>query len=446
MYKNYSARINNLLVFLTFCLIFFLLWLFSSDNIRNFCFKNICNWSIEASPIKEKVLWRNDLDLRKFWKVYDLLKDKYYSSENIDKKALIDGAISGLVKAVWDKHGEFLTKDEANKFNDILSWDFEWIWAVVEKVDFWVRIERVLKGSPAKKFWLFSNDIILEANGDKLEDLDLYSALEKIKWPAWTKVMLKIVRTWEKDFLNIEVTREKINIPSVYYKVFEKENIAYISLNLFWKNTSFDFEKALIELEYTDGLIIDLRDNWWWYLDSAVEILSNFIENGKIIVTTKYKDSFKDVIYKSSNLWEIYDKKIVILINENSASASEIVAWALSDHSKAILVWKKTHWKWSVQEPFYMDDGSLLKVTIAKWFTPKWKNIDKEWIKPDIEVDIKKEDYDLSECKKLWICNENVTSDSFEFYDRQLEEAKKILIEFYKIWALKLTVDNYMRK
>lgn len=105
------------------------------------------NWGIETNPVKESILWKNDLDLEKFWEVYSLLKQKYYSSEEVDKKTLVDWAISGLVKAVWDKHSEFLTKDEAEKFNEVLSWDFEGIWAVVEKVDFWVKIERVLKWS-----------------------------------------------------------------------------------------------------------------------------------------------------------------------------------------------------------------------------------------------------------------------------------------------------------
>ena len=377
----------------------------------------------------DKVLWKDALDLDKFREVYDLLRDDYYSSEEIDKESLVDGAISGLVDSIWDKHSEFLTKEDADKFNKVLSWDFEWIWAVVEKVDFWVKIERVLKGSPAKKYWLFSWDIILEADGIKLEDLDLYSAVEKIKGSAWTKVLLKIGRNWERDFLNIEVTREKINIPSVEHKVFENESIGYISLNLFWKNTSMDFEKALKELYDLDWLIIDLRDNGWWYLQSAVEILSFFLENKSTIVTTKYKNSFKDFSYKSSNFWGVYDKKIVVLINENSASASEIVAWALSDYDKAILVWKKTHWKWSVQEPFYMDDGSLLKLTIAKWFTPNWINIDKEGIEPDIEIDIKKHDYDFWECKKVWICDKDLVLEDFQVYDRQLGEAKKVLLD-----------------
>ena len=427
MNKREKNKFNNLVVFLTFCLTFFLLWVVSSDYIKDFYVKNIDNWGIETNPVKESILWKNDLDLEKFWEVYSLLKQKYYSSEEVDKKTLVDWAISGLVKAVWDKHSEFLTKDEAEKFNEVLSWDFEGIWAVVEKVDFWVKIERVLKWSPAKKFWLFTGDIILEANGHKLEELDLYSAVEKIKWPAWTKVMLKIVRTWEKDFLNIEVTRDKINIPSIDYEIFKEDNIAYISLNLFWDNTSIDFEKALLEAKNADGLIIDLRDNWGWYLQSAVEILSNFLDNEKVIVTTKYKNSFKNFSYKSSNLWDVYDKKIVVLINENSASAAEIVAWALRGYGEAILVWKKTYGKWSVQEPFYMDDGSLLKITIAKWFTPKGKNIDKEGIEPDIEIDFLPEDYDSA-------------------YDRQLEEAKKILKNFTKLWALKLTVDNYNKK
>ena len=436
-------KFNNFIIFLTFSLTFFLFWVFFSDSVRNLYVKNTNNWNINTNFIKEKILWKNDLDLKRFWEVYILLKQNYYSSEKVEKKDLVDGAISWLVNAIWDKHSEFLTRKDAKKFSEVLSWDFEGIWAVVEKIDFWVKIGRVLKWSPAKKSWLFSWDIILEANGNKLESLSLYSAVEKIKWPAWTKVLLKIVRTWEKDFLNIEVTREKINIPSIYFEVFKEENIWYIAINLFWENTSSDFEKALLQLNDTQGLIIDLRDNWWGYLQSAVQILSDFIEKWKVIVSTKYKNSFKNFDYKSKNTSKVYDKKIVVLINENSASASEILAWALSDYNKAILVWRKTYWKWSVQEPFYMNDGSLLKITIARWFTPNWKNIDKEGIEPDIEISFKKQDYDLDECKKVWICDDDDTLFNFNPYDRQLEEAKKILIDFNNIWILNLVVDKY---
>lgn len=426
-------------IYLTSVLTFFLLWISFSDKVANFYVKNYLNDWVSQVDIREKkfdfedvLFWWNDLNLDKFWEVYNLVKSDYYSIDWIKKSDLVDWAITWLVDSLWDKHSEFMNIEETKQFNEALSWDFEWIWAVVDKNPIWVSVDRVLKWSPALKYGIKKWDIITKANWESLEELSLYDAVDKIKWPAWTKVVLTILRNGESDLLEIEVIREKIKIPSVDYEIMD-ENIGYISINLFWENTSNEFNKAIGEIKGVDWLIIDLRDNWWGYLQSAVQILSDFIEKWDVIVKTKYKKSFQNYSYKSSNNWEVFDKKIVVLINENTASASEITAWALRDYNKAILVWKKSYWKWSVQEPFYLEDGSLLKLTIAKWFTPKDRNIDKEWIEPDIEVSFEKADYTPAPWKE----------DEFQFYDRQLEEAKKVLKEFINLWSLWLTLDKF---
>jgi carboxyl-terminal processing protease len=157
-----------------------------------------------------------------------------------------------------------------------------------------------------------------------------------------------------------------------------------------------------------------LRNNGGWYLMSAVQILSSLIEKWEVLVVTKYNnDKQSDELYRSWNNGNLYNWKIVVLINENSASASEITAWALKEYGKATIVWKKSYWKGSVQKPFELWDGSMVKFTVAKWFTPKWVNIDEEWIIPDIEVSFKEEDF-------------------VNQYDRQKEEAKRILKELVR--------------
>lgn len=366
----------------------------------------------------------NELNLDAFWNVYSIIKEEYYSKDTIKKEELVEWAIKWIVDSLWDKHSEYMTKEETTRFNEALSWDFEWIWAVVEKSPLWVSIERIIKWSPAKNYWLLQGDIIIKANWIELQDLDLYEAVKNIKWPAWTIVALEILRSWESDILKIEVTRDKIKIPSVEYKNIENTNMWYISINMFWDDTDIEFEKALEELKDTDGIIIDLRDNWGWYLQKAVSILSTLVENGENLVFTKYKKLFQNYVYKSINDWNIYEWKIVVLINWNSASASEITAWALRDHNKAILVWEKSYWKGSVQQPFDMDNWWLLKLTIAHWYTPNDINIDEEWISPDIEVNFEKEDYENQ-------------------YDRQLEVAKEVLKKFINLWSLQLTIDDF---
>lgn len=326
--------------------------IFLTSFVLGIVFSFIIANKINISLLKTYENWyksiQNDLDLEKFWDVYNVIKKEWYESKNLDKDQMIESAIKWLVEWLWDKHSEYFNIKDTENFNESLNWNFEWIWAIVEKTDIWIKIERVIKWSPALESWILNWDIIIKADWEELINLSLYDWVNKIKWPAWTKVNLDIIRKWK--LLKFNVTRWKISIPSVDSKRIW--DIWYISLNRFWPNSSTDFEDALEKLRNTEWLIIDLRDNWGWYLISAVEILWNLIEDWEILVSTKYNKLLSSSVYKSSNLWNIYNKNILVLINENSASASEILAWALSDHNKAIIVWKKSYWKGSVQQQF----------------------------------------------------------------------------------------------
>ncbi len=452
-------NIYKILLLLTFVFTSYLLWYISADYIEKNTVNNISKshsssdknseklsrmWIIESKLHGIGILEENDLELSTFWEVYSTIKSEYYEVEWVKKADLINWMSKWLVEALWDKHSEFLDMEENESFMKMLSWDFEWIWAVVDKLDFGVKIERVLKWSPAEKFGLLKDDIIIEANEEELQDLSLFDAVAKIKGPAGTPVMLKVLRSWEDEALDIKVIRDKIKIPSIEEKYFEEEKIGYIALNLYWEETAREFREALKSLEGkdTNGLIIDVRNNWWWLLLSAVEILSEFIPQGELLVTTKYKDAQANEVYTSINSWTLYWKKIVVLINGSSASASEITAGALREYNKAILIWEKTYGKWSVQKPFMMDDGSMLKLTIAKWFTPLDRNIDDEGIEPDVEIEFEKQDYNLKACIESWRCEEYMKQEDFEIYDRQLEEAKTILQSFITKWNLQLVIDE----
>jgi len=383
---------------------------------------------LEKSSLKtpEQQYEVSDLDLEDFWKVYNIIEQEYFREGKIEKRELVEGAISGMVDALWDQHSEFMNPELTEKFESTLNGDFEWIWAVVEKIAAWVKIERVLKWSPAKKYDVRSWDILISANGEELQDLDIYDAIDKIKWPAGSSVVLEIIRQWEEKILTIEVIRDKIHIPSVEQEYFEEEDIGYIAINMFWETTAVEFIEALnsVKESQVSGLIIDVRDNGWWYLQSAVQILSEFIPEDDVIVKTKYMDSFFNENYYSVNDGEIFEKKIVVLMNGNSASASEITAGALRDYNLAILLWEQTYGKWSVQQPFNFDNGSLLKLSVAQWFTPKWNSIEQEGIEPDVPVEFLDEDYENG-------------------YDRQLEEAKKLLQIFIEKETIGLALEEY---
>lgn len=336
--------------------------------------------------------------------------------------------IKGFVGSFGDKHSGYFDIEETKKFNEVLSGDFEGIGAVIEKNDFGVIIDRIIAKSPAKELGLLSGDIIIKANNEELKNLTITEAVNKIRGKANTTVTLEIIRVGEKENLTKIVTRRKIDIPSVDGKIIEGTNIGYISLSIFGEKTADDFYKTLADLESqkAKGIIIDLRDNGGGYLETAVSILSNFIEKDKILVTTKGKNPFLNKSYFSYGN-ERVAPPIVVLINENSASASEITAGALKDYNLAILVGKKSYGKGSVQQPFHLSDGSEMKLTIAKWYTPKDYVIDKVGINPDIEVKFLTEDFE-------------------KHYDRQLEEAKKVLGSFIQTGNKQKTIDSYLKE
>lgn len=426
-----------LLFFITFLTTFFI-WYFTSYKIDFIWIVN--NWYTIEDDFKSKLINNiasNKINLDLFWRVYSLVENNYYSSWDLNDKDLEYWMISWFIDSLWDRFSEFLTPEDTKVFMDNLSWDFEWIWAVIQKHDLWIIIDRVIAWSPALKWWILKWDIVVEVNWIELRDLTNNEAVEYIKWPAWTIAKLKIIREWESDFLYKDIIRDKITIPSVATVDIWEPNIWYITLSMFWEHTSNEFStklKDFSENENIEGIIIDLRDNWGWFLQSALEITSNFLERNKPIVSTKYRNDIMNNDYKSTNRSNIFDKKLVILINWNSASASEIMAWALSDHNKAILVWTTTYWKWSVQQPFELPDWSLLKLTIAKWYTPSWHSIENNWIDPDIEVVLTRDDFinqndrqlnTAIEVMKTYIENNTPWIVIEKFRDKIKEENKK---------------------
>ena len=394
----------------------FLLWAVFALFINNFIVKN----SDSEAMIVDKNLVLEELNLDKFNLVYKKLKKYYYDFPQVEKKDLEEAIIKWLVNWLDDPYTEYFNLKENEYFQESLTWDFEWIWAVLEKHDLWVKIVQIIDGSPAKEADIRPGDIVWEVNDENISWMSTEEVVSLIRWPEWKEVTLTIIR-WD-EFLEKTLKTRHIIIPSVEAKSFDDE-IGYIWLSTFWENTSEEFKKELQNFKDKKWIIIDLRYNWGWYLDKAVDILSNFIEKWKTLVITKYRNESEEKMY-SKNKWEIYNWKIVVLVNEFSASASEILVWALRDYNKAIIVWQKTYGKWSVQTQENLSDGSMVKITIAKWFTPNDINIDKEWITPDVEVSFKDEDYENN-------------------YDRQLEEAKKVLKSFIENDFINLSIDKY---
>ena len=372
-----------------------------------FCAQNFkATENLKEEPVKENLnLSKEAFDLSLFWEAVDILKKDFYKKENLKPKEMLYGAIKGMVKSLDDPYTEFFKPDEAQKFLEDIEGEFGGIGAEIGKEKGKLKIIAPLKGSPAEKAGLKPGDLILAINGSSTLDLSLSEAVKKIRGKIGTKVVLTILREgWEKP-KDFEIVRALIKVPTLDLK-FEKvegKKIAILSLYTFNPNLSQAFYKKAFEIifENPEGVILDLRNNTGGYLDVAIEIASWFLEKGKVIVKEVFPDGNENV-FRSKREGVFSDFPLVILVNQGTASAAEILAGALKDHQKAILVGEKTFGKGSVQQVRTLSDGSFLKVTVALWELPSGKIIEGKGLLPDFEVKNEEEkDLQLEKAKEV---------------------------------------------
>lgn len=340
--------------------------------------------------------------------VYNTITSSHYNKDTISTTNMMYKAIGWLADGTDDKFTTYFPPVEKKEFSDSLAGQYEWIWAYIEMSQPWIlKIIAPISGSPSESAWLKANDIVVKIDDFILtKDTTLEEAVSKIKWVSWTKVKLSIKR-WVENLV-IEVTRSKITLKDVEWKALSNTTY-YMNMRMFWDNVVSDFKTTLEDLKKqsnTQKLIIDLRNNPGWYLDAVSEILSYFVPAWENVAVVKYPNYTENYKSKGYTTYDFSKLKIIILINEWSASASEIMAWTLKDYFPDItLVWEKSYGKWSVQTIKTYYDWSSLKYTIAHWFTGKTENwINWTWIKPDKEVKLDEEK------KKQWIDNQLETA------------------------------------
>lgn len=345
----------------------------------------------------EKIAIEDDVDFEMFWEVWNIVKTKYVDSENVKNKDLYYGALEGIVDSLDDPYTVFLDPETSKMFADDLSGSFEGIGAEIGIRDGILTVVSPLANSPAEIAGLKPGDKIFKVDGEESFDWSVDEAVRTIRGPKGEAVVLTVAREGEDDFIDVTIIRDKIELPSVEleYKNIGDKKIAFVELFSFNQDTYIEFAEKILEINKdseVDGLILDLRDDPGGYLDVAIDIASEWIEEG-VVVSEKSGDGYI-FDYYSRSYGSLVDMPTVILLNEGSASASEIVAGALQDYDLAILVGETSFGKGSVQTLQELADGSTIKITIAKWLTPNGLNIDKEGVDPDIFVDYTFEDWE----------------------------------------------------
>lgn len=347
--------------------------------------KDVCN---KTSGQPEQV------DFSLFWDAWHIIQSKYVDRNKLDPEQMTFGAISGLVQSLNDPYSVFLPPKEKKKFLDDMSGYFEGIGAEIGIRNGVLTIISPLKGNPAEKAGLKAGDQIIKIDDTPTSDLTLDEAVNLIRGPKGTKVRLLINRAGWNEFKEFTITRAVIKIPIINLEF--KDNIAYISLYHFTENAPEEFKKIAKKVIKSNpkGIILDLRNNPGGYLEVAQDVAGWFLKRGSIVVCEDFGKKKKKKCYKAKGNGQLSQYPMVVLINQGSASASEILASALRDNLGVKLIGEKSYGKGSVQELASLKDGSSLKITIAKWLTPKGELISKKGLEPDIKVEFTEEDYD----------------------------------------------------
>ena len=320
----------------------------------------------------------------------DNLINRYYI-EDVDENDLIEGMYKGYVAGIGDPYSTYYTVDEYKALMDSSSGIYYGIGATVSQ-DVTTGIIRIIKpfvSSPAYEAGLLPEDILYKVDGEEVTGIDLTEVVSKIKGPEGTTTTLTIIREGVDEELEIEVTRRKIEVPTIEHTMLDS-NIGYIAISEFDKVTVDQFLSAVEELEEKGqrGLIIDVRNNPGGLLDSVTKMLDRLLPEGLIVYT---EDKYGNREEIKSNASDYFDKPLVVLTNGNSASASEIFAGAIQDYGIGKVVGTNTFGKGIVQSIFPLPDDTSVKVTVSKYFTPNGRDIHEVGIAPDVEVELDEE-------------------------------------------------------
>lgn len=330
-------------------------------------------------------------DLGEFWHVWDLLNEKFAvgsTSKALTDEDRVRGAIEGLVGSYGDPYTVYMPPEDAEKFDQNISGNFSGVGMEVGLREELITVIAPLPDTPAERAGILAGDVVVKIDDKSTEKMSVDEAVSLIRGEKGTVVNLQIYREGEVEFLDIAITRDTISIPTVKHE--QIGDSYYIAIYSFNAVAEAQVEEALREYQKSraKSLIIDVRGNPGGYLQSAVAIASYFLPAGKVVVKEEFSDDDMNEVFRSRGrqIKNFTPKDLVVLVDNGSASASEILAGALKDHGIATILGSQTFGKGSVQELVKLDDGSSLKVTVARWLTPNGVSISEGGLTPNIII------------------------------------------------------------
>ena len=344
-----------------------------------------------------------------FWEAWNIVHEEFVN-QPVDDLVLMQGAIRGMMDALGDEHSSYMDPKTYQDANDGLAGEYEGIGAWVDTTADYLTIISPIPGSPADKAGIKPGDRIIGIDGEDMTGIDAELVRQRVLGPAGTTVVLTVAREGESEPLDFSITREKIVVKSASGEMLEND-IGYVQITTFGDKTTPELRATLEELmaQNPKGLVIDLRNNGGGYLQTSVEVASEFIGEG-VILYEQYGDGERTT-YRALKDGQATEIPLVVLINEGTASASEIVAGAIQDYGRGKLVGVTSFGKGSVQNwvPLSNNQGAV-RVTIAKWLTPNERTISGEGLQPDVEIEFTEEDFEAD-------------------LDPQLDKAIEVLLE-----------------
>lgn len=329
-----------------------------------------------------------------FWEAWDLVTDNFVDQEMIDFQSMTYGAIRGMLATLGDEnHTVFFSPEEAEQQQSSLEGSFEGIGAYVAIEEGFFTIVAPIHGSPAEEAGILAGDIVLEVDGEEITGMPQWEVISKIRGPAGSTVTLTVLHPDESDSVDIEITRGRIDVSSVLWTRIPESDLAYLQITQFAADTSRELRTALEEIQATtgtdapiNGIILDLRNNPGGYLQEALRVGSQFLPEDEVIL---HERDAKDNVttYRSRGSGLAREIPMVVMINQGSASAAEILSGALQDNGRAKLVGDITLGTGTVLRPYTLSDGSVMRLGVTNWLTPDFELIKNEGIAPDVKIE-----------------------------------------------------------